>query len=82
MHKIKSHVEKFYAENVLNPSSKFLATSCKSLRFFLIVGPYRYNISKMKIGFPFYDVPRQGVEVYLLYAHAVAYVQYLLIIVG
>ena len=36
VHKIKSHVEKFYAENVLNPSSKFLATSCKSLRFFLL----------------------------------------------
>ena len=50
--------------------------------FFLIVGLYRYNISKMKIGFHLYDVPQQGVEVYLLYAHAVAYVQYLLIIVG
>ena len=36
VHKIKSHVEKFYAVNVLNPSSKFLATSCKSLRFFLL----------------------------------------------
>ena len=49
---------------------KLPATSCKYQRFvFPIVGLFCNSIFKMKIGFHFYDVPLQGVEVYLLYTH-------------
>ena len=49
---------------------KLPATSCKYQRFvFPIVGLFCNSIFKMKIGFHFYDVPLQGVEVHLLYTH-------------